>query len=69
MTKWIWTSEINGALDTIAEFGTQEESDTELPFRLKFNTDATEAEVQALDTPPKQWCPPLTTYIDEHLEL
>ena len=49
-------SEINGALDTIAEFGTQEESDTELPFRLKYNTDATEAEVQALDTSLKQWC-------------
>ena len=49
-------SEINGALDTIAEFGTQEESDTELPFRLKYNTDATEAEVQALDTSLRQWC-------------
>ena len=40
-------SEINAALDTIAEFGTQEDTDTELPFRIKYNTDATEAEVQA----------------------
>ena len=42
-------SEINGALDTIAEFGTQEDSDTELPFRLNYKTEATESEVQTLN--------------------
>ena len=47
------TQKLMEPLDTIAESRTQEEPDMDsgTSFRLKFNTDATEAEVQALDTP------------------
>lgn len=49
-------SEINAALDTIAEFSTQNSTDTYLPFKIHFKDDATEAEVNALETALKQWC-------------
>ena len=48
-------AEINTALDTISEFGTQADSKTELPFKIKFKTDATESEINALETALRQW--------------
>jgi len=48
-------AEINTALDTISEFATQADSKTELPFKIKFKTDATESEVNALETALRQW--------------
>lgn len=49
-------SEINAALDTIAEFSTQFNSTTKLPFQIYYKDDATEAEVNALETSLRQWC-------------
>ena len=49
-------SEINAALDTIAEFSTQKELDNSLPFSINYKTDMTEAEVNAIETSLKQWC-------------
>lgn len=49
-------SEINAALDTIAEFSTQVDADTRLPFEIFYKSDATDAEVQALSTALRQWC-------------
>lgn len=49
-------AEINTALDTIAEFGTQQDSDLELPLAINFKTTATESETNALTTALKQWC-------------
>jgi len=49
-------SEINGALDTIAEFSTQTSPETKLPFEIFYKSEATDAEVSALSTALKQWC-------------
>jgi hypothetical protein len=49
-------SEINGALDTIAEFSTQTHPETRLPFDIFYKSEATDAEVSALSTALKQWC-------------
>lgn len=49
-------SEINSALDTIAEFSTQSDSESKLPFRIHYKDESTEAEVNALETGLRQWC-------------
>jgi hypothetical protein len=49
-------SEINAALDTIAEFSTQKETKNLLPFEINYKDEATESEVNALETGMKQWC-------------
>lgn len=51
-------SEINRALDTIAEFCTQNaDDDTLVPFRLIYNTDdLTETEITLLNSSLNQWC-------------
>ena len=49
-------SEINAALDTIAEFSTQFDGETKLPFKIHYKDEATEAEVNALETSLRQWC-------------
>lgn len=51
-------SEINRALDTIAEFCTQNWSDDDLvPFQLTYNSDdLTETEITLLSTSLNQWC-------------
>lgn len=49
-------SEINAALDTIAEFSTQYDSESKLPFKINYKDEATEAEVNALETALRQWC-------------
>lgn len=48
--------EISAALDTIADFGTEVDSKTNLPFVLKFNGDPTPAEIQILERSLSQWC-------------
>ena len=47
--------EINGALDTIAEFGTQESVDTETAFSIKYNDNVTDTESDIISTNLKQW--------------
>lgn len=48
--------EINTALDTIAEFGTQEDEDTGLPFILQYYEDPSDTENKILSKTLKQWC-------------
>ena len=49
-------SEINAALDTIAEFGTSADAGTRLPFEINYKQEATESEINALTTALSQWC-------------
>ena len=48
--------EINSALDTIAEFGTQEDEYTGLPFEINWNTDPSDTENKILNKTLTQWC-------------
>jgi hypothetical protein len=48
--------EINAALDTIAEFGTQEDDYGGLPFELNYTTDPTDTEQKILSKTLTQWC-------------
>ena len=48
-------SEINAALDTIAEFSTQLNPESNLPFEINYKTSPTDSEVSALETTLKQW--------------
>tara|TARA_B100000902_G_scaffold391963_1_gene443515 strand:- start:103 stop:1638 length:1536 start_codon:yes stop_codon:yes gene_type:complete len=48
--------EINSALDTISEFGTQEGDYTGLPFEINYNTDPSDTENQILNKTLTQWC-------------
>ncbi len=47
--------EINGALDTIAEFATQDAVDTETAFSLKYHDTVTETENDIITKQLKQW--------------
>jgi hypothetical protein len=49
-------SEINAALDTIAEFCTQTDIDTNLPFRIMWKEDPTESESKIVQESLKKWC-------------
>lgn len=49
-------SEVNTALDTIAEFSTQKDSVTEVPFNLKWHEEPTESESEVINSVLKQWC-------------
>jgi hypothetical protein len=48
--------EINAALDILAEFCTQDDDYTKLPFVFKFNQDPSETEMKILDKTLDQWC-------------
>jgi hypothetical protein len=47
--------EINAALDILAEFCTQDDDYTKLPFVFKFNEDPSETEMKILDKTLDQW--------------
>jgi hypothetical protein len=49
-------SEINTSLDTIAEFSTQQDEDTETPFTINWHDSPTETEGDVLMTVLRQWC-------------
>ena len=49
-------SEVNAALDTIAEFCTQAELDTNLPFRIMWKEDPTDSESKIVQESLKKWC-------------
>lgn len=49
-------SEVNAALDILAEFCTQMNKENNTPFRLQFNSKATNSEVTILSQYLKQWC-------------
>ena len=48
-------SEVNAALDTIAEFSTQFASKTNIPFEVEWKEDSTETEVALLEKALEQW--------------
>jgi len=49
-------SEVNAALDILAEFCTQKNNENSTPFKMVFNKAATNTEVQILGQMLKQWC-------------
>ena len=49
-------SEINAALDTIAEFCTQSQTETNLPFEVKWKSSPTESESKVIAETLKKWC-------------
>jgi hypothetical protein len=49
-------SEVNAALDILAEFCTQENKENKTPFKLKFSKSATSTEITILSQYLKQWC-------------
>jgi hypothetical protein len=49
-------SEVNAALDTIAEFCTQFDFESNLPFTIEHYNEPTEAEVKVLTASLRQWC-------------
>lgn len=49
-------TEINTALDTIAEFGTQEDEDSSLPFSVNFTDKPSDTENKILSQTLMQWC-------------
>jgi hypothetical protein len=48
-------SEVNAALDILAEFCTQKNKENNTPFRIDFNKSATSSEIQILSQYLKQW--------------
>jgi hypothetical protein len=49
-------SEVNAALDTIAEFCTQFDFESNLPFKIEHFNEPTDAEVNVLSRTLRQWC-------------
>ena len=49
-------SEINTALDTIAEFGTQEDDYSGLPFSINYSEDPSDTESKIINKTLSQWC-------------
>ena len=49
-------SEVNAALDTIAEFCVQADEETNLPFRVMWKEDPTESESKIVAQSLKKWC-------------
>ena len=49
-------SEVNAALDILAEFCTQVNKENNTPFRIQFNSPATNTEITVLAQYLKQWC-------------
>jgi uncharacterized protein YlbG (UPF0298 family) len=48
--------EVNAALDTIAEFGTQENDNSGLPFDIDYSDPPTDTESKILDKTLRNWC-------------
>tara|TARA_B100000902_G_scaffold36868_1_gene44058 strand:- start:2884 stop:4584 length:1701 start_codon:yes stop_codon:yes gene_type:complete len=49
-------SEINAALDTIAEFSTQFDEETGIPFNVVYKSEPSESESKILEQALRQWC-------------
>ena len=49
-------SEVNAALDILAEFCSQKNIDNNTPFKIEFNKAATNSEIKILGQYLKQWC-------------
>lgn len=49
-------SEVNASLDTIAEFCTQADIDTNLPFRIMWKENPTDSESKIVQESLKKWC-------------
>ena len=55
-------SEINAALDVIAEFGTQEDESSGLPFAIKYSETPSDTESKIVTKTLEQWCNLNTMY-------
>ena len=55
-------SEINAALDVIAEFGTQEDDSTGLPFAINYTESPSDTESKIITKTLEQWCNLNTMY-------
>jgi hypothetical protein len=55
-------SEINAALDVIAEFGTQEDESTGLPFAINYTESPSDTESKIITKTLEQWCNLNTMY-------
>jgi len=51
-----WDSEVNAALDILAEFCTQENEENGTPFRIFFKESATGTEIKIIKKYLQQWC-------------
>ena len=51
-----WDSEVNAALDILAEFCTQINDENSTPFRISFKDQATTSEVKIIKKYLQQWC-------------
>jgi hypothetical protein len=49
-------SEVNAALDIIAEFSTQTDKDSNLPFNIHYNSNPTDNEIKIIQEQLEQWC-------------
>ena len=49
-------SDINAALDTIADFATQSEEQNDTPFEIVYNGEANETEIKLLKAAMDKWC-------------
>ena len=49
-------SEVNAALDILAEFCSQPDDTTNLPFAIHYNDDPTDTEVELIKEQLQQWC-------------
>ena len=49
-------SEVNTALDTIAEFSTLKNQYTKLPFEIEYQEEATDTENDIIQKSLRQWC-------------
>ena len=47
---------VNAALNVVAEFCTQDNQHTNVPFSIKFKEDATDSEKKTLEETMKKWC-------------
>jgi hypothetical protein len=55
-------SEINAALDVIAEFGTQEDDSSGLPFQINYSESPSDTESKIITKTLEQWCSLNTMY-------
>lgn len=51
-----WDHEINASLDTIADFCTNDDEVTGLPFVINYRDEPTPAEIKLIESSIKQWC-------------
>ena len=49
-------SEVNAALDILAEFCTQNQGENNLPFQINYKEKATDVEIKIIESSMQKWC-------------